>query len=191
MAVKEKRIVIGLTGPISGGKGVVADILKEKGFFYSSTSDRIREEIRERGQEVTRERLQDVADELRAKFGPEVLALRTWNLVTNQPKNAIIDSIRNELEVDFLKGKPGFVLIGVTAPRKLRFERAKARNKEKEPLTWEAFVRVDERDFDSNLGKVGRNIPACLKKVDFLIENTGTLAELKEEVKKVLTKIFK
>ena len=190
MVVKEKKLVIGLTGPISGGKGVVADILKEKGFFYSSTSDRIREEIRQRGLEITRERLQDVADELRAKFGPEVLALRTWNLVISQPKNAIIDSLRNEVEVDFLKGKPEFVLIGVTAPRELRFERAKARNKEKEPLTWEAFVRVDEKDFDSGLGKLGRNIQTCLNKANFLIENTGTLAELKEELKKVLTNIM-
>jgi len=190
MVVKEKKLVIGLTGPISGGKGVVADILKEKGFFYSSTSDRIREEIRQRGLEITRERLQDVADELRAKFGPEVLALRTWNLVISQPKNAIIDSLRNEVEVDFLKGKPEFVLIGVTAPRELRFERAKARNKEKEPLTWEAFVRVDEKDFDSGLGKLGRDIQTCLNKANFLIENTGTLAELKEELKKVLANIM-
>jgi dephospho-CoA kinase len=186
----EKRIVIGLTGPISGGKGTVAEILKSKGFFYTSTSDRIREEISARHEEITREKLLKVADELRQSFGPEVLAKRSWEMVENKEENVVIDSIRGEVEVDFLKTKPGFILIGVTAPRELRFERAKQRVREGEPLVWENFVEIDKNDFDSGLGKNGRNIQACLQKADFLIENTKTLDELKLEVDKILEKIL-
>jgi len=186
----EKRLVIGLTGPISGGKGVVAEILKEKGFFYTSTSDRIREEINARREEITRKKLQEVADELRQTFGPEVLAERSWEMIENKEENVVIDSIRGEVEVDFLKTKPGFILIGVTAPRELRFERARQRVREGEPLVWEKFVEVDMKDFNSGLGKNGRNIQACLEKTDFLIENTGTLDELKLEVDKILEKIL-
>jgi len=61
-------IISGLTGPIAGGKGMVAELLKKKGFFYSSTSDRVREEIGERGMEITRENLQKIADNLRHEF---------------------------------------------------------------------------------------------------------------------------
>jgi len=117
MEAKKKKIIIGLTGPIAGGKGVVADYLKEKGFFYSSTSDRVREELRRRKIEIIREGLQKVADELRKKFGPEVLASRTYKKIINQKiPFGIIDSIRGEAEVDFLKEKPNFYLIGVTTP---------------------------------------------------------------------------
>jgi len=35
----QEVIIIGLTGPIAGGKGVVAEFLRKKGFFYSSTSE--------------------------------------------------------------------------------------------------------------------------------------------------------
>ncbi len=189
MATDKKRLVIGVTGPISGGKGTVGELLKEKGFFYTSTSDRIREEITSRGQEITRERLLEVSDELRRTFGPEVLAARSWDKVESQPGSVVIDSIRGEAEVDFLKTKPGFILIGVTAPRELRFERIKARAREKDPLSWEVFLKMDEKDVDSGLGRMGRNIRACLEKADYLIENIGTLEELKEKIEEVLKKI--
>jgi len=187
MEVKKKKIVIGLTGPIAGGKGAVAEYLKKKGFFYSSTSDRIREEIIRRDGEITRERLQEVADELRQKYGPEVLAKRTWREVTGQPKKrAVIDSIRGEAEVDFLKTKPNFYLIGVTASRKTRFKRVKERSREADPTSWEEFLSTDGRDFKSGKGKIGRNIKKCLKKADFLIVNDGSLNELEKKIRIVI-----
>jgi len=188
--METKKIIIGLTGPISGGKGVVADYLKEKEFFYSSTSDRVREELKERGIEITRENLQKVADELRREFGPDVLASRTYNKVVNQKTPcSIIDSIRGEAEVDFLKQKPNFYLIGVTAPRKIRYKRMVERNRESDPVSYKDFVKVDQADFKSGQGKFGRNMKACLKKVDILIENTGTLEEVKDKVDKFLKSI--
>jgi len=183
------KIVIGLTGPISGGKGTVADILKEKGFFYTSLSDRIREEITHRGGEITRENLQDVADELRKSFGANVLADRTWELVSQKEKSAI-DSIRSLGEVEFLKTKPGFILIGVTAPRELRYQRMKERTRQGDPLSWEEFLRLDEKDFNSGKKGEGRNIQGCLDQADFLIENTGTLEELKKKIEAILKKIM-
>lgn len=181
--------MIGLTGPISGGKGTIADVLKEKGFFYTSLSDRIREEIAQRGGEITRENLQDVADELRKNFDANVLAERTWNLV-NQKEKAVIDSIRSLGEVEYLKTKPGFILLGVTAPRELRYQRMKERTRSGDPLSREEFVRLDEKDFVSGQKGEGRDIQGCLDKTDFLIENTGTLEELKEKLGDILGKIM-
>jgi len=185
-----QRIIIGLTGPIAGGKGLVAEFLRRKGFFYSSTSDRVREEIRERGIETTREILQEIADGLRRKFGPEVLAKRTWEIIKSQSNpRVVIDSIRGEAEVDYLKKKPNFYLIGVTAPRRLRYQRVISRQRESDPIKWKEFLRIDKIDFKSGQGKEGRNIKACLKKSDFLIVNDGSLEKLKNRVKLVMDKL--
>jgi len=175
--------MIGLTGPIAAGKGIVAEYLREKGFFYSSTSERIREECRRRKIEITRESLQKLADELGRKFEPEVLAKKTWEMVNKQENPlAVIDSIRNEAEVDFLKAKPNFYLIGVTAPRRLRYQRMISRSRESDPITWKDFLRIDRADFKSGKGKIGRDMKACLKKADLLLRNTGTVKDLEKKL---------
>lgn len=184
----EKRLVLGLTGPISGGKGTVAGLLA-KGFFNTSLSDRIREEITNRRQEITRERLQDVGDELRREFGSNVLAQRTWELVSQKEKS-VVDSIRTLGEVEYLKQKPGFILIGVTAPRDLRFKRVRERVRSGEPVTWEEFLRLDEKDFNSGVNGDGRDIQGCLNQANYLIENTGTLEDLKGKLEEILKKIM-
>lgn len=186
-----RKVTVGLVSPISAGKGTVIEFLRNQGFFCSSLSDRIREEINSRGEEITRERLLTVADQLRQDFGPDVLAQRTWQIALGHDNLRVaIDSIRGIAEVEFFKNKPGFYLIGITASRKMRFAWARKRAREGEPLTWEEFVRVDEQDFFSQDGKVGRNIPACLEKSDFLIENDGTIDDLHRKAANILEQIF-
>lgn len=185
-----KKIIIGLTGPMAGGKGIVAEYLKKKGFYYSSTSERVREECRRRGKEITRDSLQNTADELRRKFGPEVLAKRTWKMVEKYPL-AVIDSIRGIAEVDFLKNKSNFYLIGVTASKKSRYQRLVARSRESDPITWREFLAADKKDFKSGQGKFGRNITACLKKTDLLLHNNQKVKDLEKRVEQWLTDKFK
>jgi len=183
-------IIIGLTGPIAGGKGMVAELLKKKGFFYSSTSDRVREEIRKGEMEITRENLQKIADNLRNEFGGEILAKRTWEKVGKKGgAKVVIDSIRGEAEVDFLKKKPNFYLIGVTAPRRLRYQRLASRQRESDPVGWKDFLKIDRIDFRSGKGKKGRNIKACLRKADYVLINKGTIKELEAKVEEILAKI--
>jgi len=188
--LKTKKLVIGLTGPICGGKGIVAEYLRKKGFFYTSTSEQVREECRRRGIEITRDSLQDVADELRRKFGPEVLAKRTWRIVKRYPL-AVVDSIRGIAEVEFLKTKPNFCLIGVTAPRKIRYQRLVVRSRESDPITWKEFLAADKKDFKSGQGKFGRNITACLKKADLLLNNNGTVKQLEKKANEWFVNKFK
>jgi dephospho-CoA kinase len=48
-------MIIGLTGKNGSGKTEVSEYLKNRGFEYHSLSDEIRNEIRRRGLEITRE----------------------------------------------------------------------------------------------------------------------------------------
>src|SRR5262245_56918488 len=125
-------MLIGLTGRNAGGKGEVDEYLKKKSFYYYSLSDVIRDEIRSRGQEPTREALIQVGNELRQKYGAHILAERILSKVEDD-KHYIIDSIRNPSEVDAFRGAKHFKLIRVEAPVEARFERIRARKRESDP----------------------------------------------------------
>src|SRR5205823_874936 len=94
-------MLIGLTGRNAAGKGEVARYLQKKSFYYYSLSDAIRDEIRSRGEEPTRDRLIIVGNELRQRYGANVLAERTLAKIEDD-KHYVIDSIRNPAEVDAL-----------------------------------------------------------------------------------------
>jgi dephospho-CoA kinase len=189
MERKKQKIIIGLTGPMAAGHGVIADYLKKKGFYCSSTSDRIREECRRQGLEITRKNLQRLGDELRCQFGPEILAKRTLQKVQKYPLS-VIDSIRSIAEVEFLKKRPNFYLLGITAPQKVRYQRLVVRNRESDPITWKAFLVADKKDFKSGQGKSGRNITACLKQADLLLHNNQKIKDLEKKVGQWLSKKF-
>lgn len=181
---------VGLTGQLASGKGVVAEILeKEWGFSYYSLSHRVREVAEARKIiNIWREILQDIGDEMRQKFGGDILAKLTAGLAFVHGNDwVVIDSIRNPAEVEFLKKHPHFVLIGVTAPREKRFIWMCERKRPSDPTTWEEFVAIDTRDLGVGEGALGQQVGKCLKMADIIITNDGSLKELRRSIK---NKIF-
>lgn len=183
---KLPKIIIGLVGKNCSGKGEAVKYLVEKyNFVISSLSDRIRDEIRRKGQEITRENLQQTAGALRKEFGPQVLAKRSWEKISEQKvEKAVIDSIRSVPEVEFFKKLPHFYLIAIIADPKLRFQRMISRGSrgQTDPKTWEEFVKSEERDDTGD----GRNIEACMEMADFHIKNEGTPDELYKQLDLIL-----
>ena len=118
-----KKIIIGITGLTGSGKNIVADFLVNKGFKYSSLSDRIREECARKGLETNRDNLINAGNELREEYGFNVLARRSIEALKNSSSDKyVIVSFRHPDEVDCLK-ENGLVLIAVTAPIEVRYER--------------------------------------------------------------------
>ncbi len=175
--------VIGIVGPIASGKGTVIKILEEKGFKSYSLSDRIRDEIRSRGIEITRQSLTNTANELRETLGPDVLARRTSELIEkDNPELIGIDAIRNPAEVEFLKQKFGAKIIGLIAPQEKRWEMFQARGTNTAGInTWEEFKKLDDAELNNNNPK-GQQVNASLALTDQIVENSGTIEELKEKI---------
>ncbi len=173
-------MIIGLTGENCAGKGTVADYLKKKGFYYLSLSDVIREELKAEGREITRENLIEKGNALRSEYGPGILATKTATKV-EKDRNYVIDSIRNPAEVIELKKLHGFFLFHVSAPPELRFERMRARDREEDPKTFEAFMRIEKMEA-KNAEKSKQNIDATVKLADKSVSNDSNLVELFEKV---------
>ena len=176
-----KPMLIGLTGTNGAGKGEAAAFFKARGYAYASLSDVLRDELAARGLEASRDNLIRTGNELREKCGPDVLARRTMAKVSGP---TVIDSIRNTLEVAFLRAQDGFVLLAVDAPVEVRFARVAARGRNESAATLEEFRRKEGEERAG--GEAAQQLEACMAEADHLVWNAGTLDDLHRELEKLL-----
>lgn len=178
-------MIIGVAGPYGAGKGEVVAYLEARSFYPYSLSDVLRDELRARGVEETRERMIATGNELRAKGGPAALADRL--LARLEPdRNYVIDSIRHPAEVDALRRRGrGFKLIWVDADPKLRLERLRSRARPGDPASLDALLEQEGRE-RSGGGDHAQQLDAVEKLADYRLRNEGALAVLHAGVQRVL-----
>ncbi len=181
MGHRAKPALIGLTGTNSAGKGEAAAFLGTRGYAYLSLSDVLREELAARGLPASRDNLIAVGNELRGRFGSDVLARRTMDKVRGP---SVIDSIRNPGELEFLRRQEGFVLISIDAPIEIRFARAKARGRDESADTLEEFRVKEESEMAGN--ETGQRLALCMAVADRRVVNDGTLEDLRRKVEECL-----
>lgn len=180
-------MILGITGENCAGKDTVADYLKKKGFYYLSLSDVIREELTEEGKEITRESLINKGNELRKKFGPSILAVKTIAKI-EKGKNYVVVSIRNPSEAEELKKQPNMVLLYLTATPEIRFQRMKTREREGDPKTFEAFLKIEEAEARS-ADKSKQQLLEVFEMARKKIVNDSDFKHLFDEVDRVLSEI--
>jgi len=175
-------LVIGITGRNCAGKDSVAAALGQRGFEKHSLSDVLREELRRRGEEITRPALIAVGNELRAEEGPGVLARRVQDLM--ESNRVALVSVRNPSEVEALRELPRFVLLGVEAPVEVRFERETQRGRESAPTSLDEFKLLEEREntADPNAQQLDRTMDLA----DHVLVNDGSLELFEERVAALL-----
>lgn len=177
-------MIIGLTGKNGAGKGEVANFLKERGFEYLSLSDVVREEVAKLKKPLTRASLIATGNELRKKFGSDVLARRILARL-EADKQYVIDSIRHPDEARALKAAPCFALLCVSAPPKIRFERLKRRGREHDPSTYAEFKKLESVEGKSSVAS-NLQLDQTIRFADYTITNSGTLESLKIEVTRLV-----
>ena len=177
-------MIIGLTGSNGSGKGEVVAFLQAKGFSARSLSDVIRDEVRGRGLEVTRERLIEAGRELRSSGGTGILARRVLESIEGD-KNCIVDSFRHPDEVKVFRSRPDFCLLRIEADQEVRFERLRQRGREGDPQDKEAFLAVEKREA-GDADPHGQQLIACGAEADFAVSNNGSVSELTGQVSAIL-----
>ena len=133
------------------------------------------------GIEITRENLRSKGDELRSEHGKSAMALMAWRKISKfRDDNWAIESLMFVEEANFFR-KKGATVIGIAASEQLRFERATSRNREKF-VDFNQFKEKDEK-------KRSAGIDNIVNSADFIVENDGTLDELKELADSIFTVI--
>ena len=177
-------MIIGLTGKYAAGKGTVAEVLMNRGFRYHSLSDVLRDELATRGKPESREALLEVGNALRREGGAGVLAERILERLDEGLH--LVDSIRNPLEVAALRRRSDFVLLGVDAAPRVRFERLLSRARIGDPTTWEQFSTLEARELESD-DPTTQQLRRTFDLVDHVIMNDGTIEELRAQVEAWMT----
>jgi dephospho-CoA kinase len=174
-------LVLGVTGPNAAGKGEVSEYLRTQGFTVHSLSDIVREEAAARGLPPEREHLIRIGTLLREQGGPSVLAERMLGRLTGRD---VVDSIRNPAEVETLRRVPGFVLVGVDAPREVRYARSRTRARAGDPESFEKFTARERQENSAN--PAGQQLGATFALADRVVNNDGDLAELHRRLDELL-----
>lgn len=174
--MRNKNLIIGITGPFGSGKSTAADYLESKGFHKITLSFFLEEEAKKRGfKKITRKILQDIGNELREKSGKGILIKKTFQyLKKNKIERAVIDGIRNFGELEELSKKgTKFILLAILANRLVRFNRLK-KLKRREKLTPQLFRKLDIRDLGIGEKTTGLQGAYCIAVADiFLTNNKG------------------
>ncbi|MFW6132037.1 MAG: AAA family ATPase [Candidatus Aminicenantaceae bacterium] len=175
--MKKNVKLIGLTGTNGAGKGEVAAFFKKRGYTYYSLSDLIREELRQKNLEITRDNLIKMGNKMRENFGSDILARKVIKKINGK---AIIDSIRNPSEVKFLKAQENFILISVDAPVELRYKRTMKRGRNESALSLNEFIKKEKEENTNNHNK--QQLQECMKMANLSIYNKNSIEALQKKL---------
>lgn len=173
-------MIIGLTGTNGAGKGTVVEHLKGKGFTHFSAREYIVEEIKRRGLPIDRTNMNFVGNDLRKQGGVASTARALFARAQAAGGDAIIESIRNIGEAEFLKAH-GAYIFAVDADRKLRYERAVLRGSATDKVSFEEFCAQEDKEM-AQTAAYDMNVFGVMNMADAVIQNNGTLDELRASV---------
>ncbi len=180
---------VGVAGLNASGKTQVVHILERRGFYPASLSNVIRRDLASDGLEPTRENMIERGRALRERFGVSVLAERV-QLELPAHHNHVIDSIRHPAEVEALRAGGPFVLLWVEVAARTRYERALARGRVDEKISFEEFEAIQARELASD-DSAGQQLLAVRELADDVVTNDGDLEALEAQLaKKLQGKLF-
>jgi len=177
------------------GKSLVSDELVGQGFAYIRFGQITLDKIEEAGLAVNEDNEKKIREELRQEHGMAAFALLNISKIDDLLTGAhvVVDGLYSWSEYKALKEKykERMRVIAVYAPPKLRIERLK--NRQLKAGDYEQRFRplkeeeVRSRDYAEieNLEKGGPIVMA-----DFTIINTGTIDQLKQQVKLIIKDVF-
>ncbi len=178
-------MIIGLTGSFAAGKGAIVDHLVHRhNFKHFSARALIVRELEKRGESINRDTMIRVANELRHTHGPTYIIETLFNEAKAAGGAAVIESIRELAGVRFIKNAGG-VVIGVDADPALRYERAVGRGSATDHVSFIEWLAQEHKESNPT-NPTKQDIFGALRESDFIIQNNGSLAELQQEIDRIL-----
>jgi len=182
---KKQKLILGLVGQISSGKGSVSEYLREKynaSFYHFSTP--LRKTLKILDLEENRKNMAKLSQTLRKTFGQDLLAkIITSNVGGDKNKIIVVDCIRRIDDIKYLKDLPKFKLLYIKTDKKTRYKRLieRSENKDDKVKTYKEFLNDEKLETEIDIAKIG-------KKAKLIINNNKNLKELHKQIDKIILK---
>lgn len=180
-----RKVIIGLVGRISSGKGTAVAYLQSK---YDATNYRFSTVLRDLLDRVhveqTRENMVMMSEVIRQGFGNDILTKTLLQDMLSDPNPIIVlDGIRRPAELDALRTRPEFVLVEVVAAPELRYQRLTQRseNPDDQKKTYAEFLADEQRPTELT-------IAAVAEQAQERIDNNGTSEDSHRQLDALITK---
>lgn len=173
------KIIIGSVGEIASGKGAISKyLLKEYDATEYRFSDILKDILERVHLDVVRKNLASLSLGLRTYYGQDILAHALAEDIKNDNnKIIIVDGIRREADLKYLKEMKGFVLVYVKTDLEKRYERLVGRDEKQDDKmkTFEEFKKDHELETEVSI----RDLKSI---ADIVIDNNGDVEGLQRQV---------
>ena len=173
--VKYMGHAIAVCGMPGSGKGEFARIIADNGIPVRSMGDMVRAEVETRGLTGSPTVFGEVAADLRAKHGDDILAKRLADEVSKLMlvhQIVLIDGMRGTAEYAMFSSRWGanFTSIAIMANQDVRFERIQKRGRPEDGDRQQFQIREDRES--------GWGLNSLIAQADYSITNESSLTEL-------------
>lgn len=187
MGGKKGRILICVTGMPGSGKSVVSRIISSiLNAKVISMGDVVREEAARRGMPQDIMSMTKFAEELRRKYGKDIVARMTLKYIEDRGLSGIIviDGVRSLDEVKVFNSYGNVIIVAVHASPRTRYERLRNRGRRDDPKDWNEFLIRDNKELSFGIGNV-------IALADIMIINESkSLEDLRNEVESKIKEVL-
>lgn len=145
----------------------------------------LEEELQKQNRPIDRDQMYALSNTLRGTYGSDYIIRTLYEQALQQHQPVVIESIRAIGEIDLLRQKGNFILIGVDAPLHTRFERILERGASTDKISFEKFVMQENAEMEST-DPSHQNLKKCIEMADYVIVNDGTMEDLYKKIEEVL-----
>ncbi|MDD5376594.1 MAG: AAA family ATPase [Candidatus Gracilibacteria bacterium] len=173
-----QKTILALAGEMGCGKGTLTRYLvsRHNAEVYRF-SNPLRDILDRMHRETSRDHMQQLSTALRQVFGDDILSeIILADVGQSESPFIVIDGVRRESDIKYLRNLLGFKLIYIDADLETRYTRITFRgeNTSDTTKTIEEFIRETEAEAESRI--------RGLKEIsDIILENNGTIEDLEEE----------
>ncbi|MCD4761021.1 AAA family ATPase [bacterium] len=179
----EKKIILGFTALLAGGKGIACKYLMEQ---HGADKFRFSTVLRDMLARVylpdSRKNMQLLSQLLRENFSQDILSKAvSEDIKVADSKIIVIDGMRRFTDMEHLKNLSGFKLVAIEVDPNVRYERLVKRNENPgdDKKTYEEFLKDEQAEAEIE-------IPAVMKQADITIDNNGTLEEFYKQLDQLI-----
>ena len=177
------KIIIGLTGEMSSGKGTGAKYIVEK---YNASSYRfstmLRDVVSRLYIEQTRENISKMSTILRQNFGEDLFAkVMAEDVKKDDNKVIVIDGIRRMADIEYLKMIPEFKFVYIDTDVKKCYERIikRGENTDDNNKTFEEFLEEHKLETETQIKDLKQH-------ADEVIDNNEDYKHLHGQIDKII-----